>query len=877
MIRTLTLKFTPSAFIFTAGLSLVFSGVPARAQRLPQDVHPEHYTLTLTPDLKNATFTGDESIAVDLAMPADSITLNAAEIQFQKVTIDVGAQIVPATVALRKEQEQAIFHFPRQLPAGKLTLHIRYTGILNNELRGFYLSKTSKRNYAVTQFEPTDARRAFPCFDEPALKATFDVTLVADKGDTAISNTNVVSDTPGPVNGKHTVHFAVTPRMSTYLVAFLVGDFRCLSGQSDGVPIRVCATPEKVEEGALALQAAEYNLHYYNQYFGIKYPMPKLDLVGIPDFEAGAMENFGAITYRERDLLIEESTAPLTDKMNVALVVAHEMAHQWFGDMVTMNWWNNVWLNEGFATWLELKPVAAWHPEWPIGLVSGSVSPNQALNLDARRETHAIRAKAETRDEINEMFDGIAYEKAGAVLAMVENYLGEETFRRGIHSYLSAHMYGNATAEDFWNAQTETSHKPVDKIMESLIVQPGEPLITFEHPQNGAVKANQTRFFLDAKATQSTQTWTVPVCFRPESGEPACELFSRAEQSLSVPHGTFLFADAGGKGYYRSSYESSDYHALLVNIEGRLNPLERVSVVGDEYALMHAGKSTVADYLNLAIEVKGDRSYEVLGSIASGLQDVYSQIASTEKERAEVAAWIRRTYGPELEKTEVRDAAGLPERQARYAVLFRLLGAVEDPTVISAAKTMAAQYVQDRGAGNADLGKDALFIAARNGDAALFNRLQHIAEQSTNSQLQTQALYSLALFKDPALERRALEYAASGKVKNQDAVVLFASAMRDYDTRAVAWQYIQQNWPQVKQQLTSWSGGALVESTGSFCSTEKREEVTRFFSTNKVAASERALKRAQDRINECVDFRAEQEPKLAQWLADHANGIAQAQ
>ncbi len=330
--------------------------------------------------------------------------------------------------------------FPSELPAGKVTLAIRYTGILNDKLRGFYLSKTRTRNYAVTQFEPTDARRAFPSFDEPALKATYDITLVIDSADTAISNTNIISDKPGPVAGKAYSPLRYYAKMSTYLVAFLVGDFKCTEGKSDGVPIRACATPDKVELTRFALESAKYVLHYYDTYFGIKYPMPKLDMIALPDFEAGAMENFGCITYRETDLLVDSRFGAIPAKKRVAVVVAHEMAHQWFGDMVTMQWWDNIWLNEGFATWMETKPVTQWHPEWNFP-EDVAETLDETLNLDAQKTTHTIRVMAETPDEINEMFDGISYGKGGAVIGMVENYLGEEVFRQGVHNYLQAHIY----------------------------------------------------------------------------------------------------------------------------------------------------------------------------------------------------------------------------------------------------------------------------------------------------------------------------------------------------------------------------------------------------------------------------------------------------
>ncbi len=500
-----------SALLFTTNFV-------AQAQRLPAGVRPEHYRLSLTPDLQAATFSGDETIDVILDAPSRSVTLNAAEISFVSVELIDGqrSETTPiildtAKVSLDPKKEQATFTFAKELPKGRVALRIKYTGVLNDKLRGFYLSKTKTRNYAVTQFEPTDARRAYPSFDEPALKATYDVTLVVDAADTAISNTNIISDQPGPVAGKHTLRFATTPKMSTYLVAFLVGDFKCTEGKSDGVPIRACSTPDKVELTKFALESAKYVLHYYNDYFGIKYPMPKLDMVALPDFEAGAMENFGCITYRETDFLVDSKTGNIPEKKRVAVVVAHEMAHQWFGDMVTMQWWDNLWLNEGFATWMETKPLAEWKPEWNYPQ-DDAQDLDQTLNLDAQKTTRTIRATANTPDEINEMFDGIAYGKAGAVIGMVEHYIGKEAFRQGVHNYLQAHLYANATAEDFWNAQTANSHLPVDKIMSSFVTHPGVPLLTLSERQASGVPVSQSRFFLSSPATAaiSGDRWQSP-------------------------------------------------------------------------------------------------------------------------------------------------------------------------------------------------------------------------------------------------------------------------------------------------------------------------------------------------------------------------------
>jgi aminopeptidase N/puromycin-sensitive aminopeptidase len=841
---------------------------PANAQRLPQTVRPEHYALTLTPDLNAATFSGVESIDVTLAEPTNRITLNAAEIAFESVTVTADGKEQKATVALDKEKQQAAFTFAEKLPAGKATLSIRYTGILNNELRGFYLSKTARRNYAVTQFESTDARRAFPSFDEPAFKATFDVSLVIDAGDTAISNGAILSDTPGPAVGKHTLKFTTTPKMSTYLVAFLVGDFQCTTGESDGVAIRSCSTPDKVSLTPYSVDVAKYVLHYFNNYFGIPYPLKKLDLIALPDFEAGAMENFGAITYRETALLIDPKTASLGAKEEVDLTVAHEMAHQWFGDMVTMQWWDNLWLNEGFATWMENKPVAAQHPEWNLDQ-SIIASIGGTLNLDAQPTTRAIRAKADTPDEINQMFDGIAYGKAGAVLLMVENYLGEETFRQGVHNYLAAHRYANATAEDFWGAQTATSHKPVDKIMEGLVAQPGEPLLTFGEPANGKVAVNQKRFFLSPSIQPDpAQKWTLPVCFKTGANHKDCQLLTPADTSLKAPASGLFFANAGGKGYYRSAYPASTYAALVAHVETALTPAERISLIGDEWAQVRANKAPIGAYLDLVTAIKSDPDADVVGSAVRGVGAAYSRVATHPEERAAVAAWIRSTFAPVYAKLGPPSETDSANTRELRVELFALLGYYgKDPAVLAQAKEIAPRFLADPGSVDATLGQTALAIAAQNGDAQLFDRLQQVYETSTNPELQQSALRLLAEFHDPALLQRALDYVASGKVRNQDAVNQFSIALQIDENRDQAWAYIQNNWEKVQAQFTTAMGARLVAATGNFCTSQDRASVESFFSTHKVAASDIALKHAIENIDGCIEMRTLQEPHLKQWLA----------
>jgi aminopeptidase N/puromycin-sensitive aminopeptidase len=484
------------------------------------------------------------------------------------------------------------------------------------------------------------------------------------------------------------------------------------------------------------------------------------------------------------------------------------------------------------------------------------------------------------------MFDGIAYGKASDVLLTVENYLGPETFRKGVHAYLTAHEYANATAEDFWNAQTATSGKPVDKIMESLVAQPGEPLLTFGEPAKGQVSVAQRRFFLSPGIQPDpTQKWTLPVCFEKVApGEaqsestsspgwkPAkdrkCQVLTPTASTLPVPKAGTFFANAGGKGYYRSAYPPSVYAALVANVETGLTPTERISLIGDEWAQLRANKATVGDYMNLVAAVKADPNVNVLGGAIGGVNAIYEGVAATPEEKAAVSAWIRSTLAPELAKLGPPSDSDSPNTRELRAELFGILGYYgKDPAVVAQANSIVEKYLADPASVDATLSQTALAVAARNGDAALFDKLQKIAESSTNPEFQDSALRLLAQFEDPALVQRSLDYAVSGKVRNQDAAIQFSIALQIDGTRDTAWKYIQANWDKVQAQLTTESGGRLVSSTGSFCSSAGRDDVKQFFSTHKVAASDLALKHAIEHIDGCIELRALQEPNLKQWLA----------
>ena len=855
-------------------LGVVCAG--SQAQRLPGGVRPEHYAIALTPEIGLARFSGTETIDVVLDHPADSITLNAAEISFGRVFAAPETAPAPfcanapdtAQVSLDGEKEQATLTFKCPLPAGKVTLSLDFTGILNNKLRGFYLSKTKLRGYAVTQFEATDARRAFPSFDEPALKATFDVALTVDAGDTAISNGPIVSDLPASA-GKHTLTFARTPKMSTYLVAFLVGDFACSSGKVDGVPIRACATPDKVALTSFAVDAARYVLHYYDQYFGIKYPMPKLDMVAIPDFEAGAMENFGCITYRETDMLVDAKNGAIPAKKEVAETIAHEISHQWFGDMVTMQWWDNLWLNEGFATWMETKPVTKWHPEWNYPQdAAGDL--DETLDLDAQPTTRPIRARAETPVEINEMFDGIAYGKGGAVISMVENYVGEELFRQGVRAYLSAHLYGNATAEDFWDAQTRVSGLPVDKVMASFVDRPGVPVVTLSPAASGTVPASQRRFFIQGSAppdaAHPATGWTIPVCLK---GAP-CQVLGPNGGQLTLPPGALLYANAGDQGYFRTAYTPAQLAAIEARVETDLTPPERIGLLGDRWALMRAGQGTVGDFLDLLLALKNDANVAVLDSALGKLGVVGTRIASA-PDRVLLDAIVRREFGP------VYASLGQPAKHESYdraqlrGSLFEALGDAKDPAVMAEAAAITDELFLGHKPEKPAITDAAVTLTVARGDTEMYGKLLAVARTAVDPDLKYDALRTLARFQDSDLVARTLDYASSGEVRNQDSWNLLTILLEQRETRDQAWTYIQAHWDRIAAQSTINSGARIVDATGSFCTAKQRDEVKDFFATHTVESSGRSLRKALDSIDECVRLQAAQQPNLRVWLEAHAH------
>jgi aminopeptidase N/puromycin-sensitive aminopeptidase len=673
------------------------------------------------------------------------------------------------------------------------------------------------------------------------------------------------------------VKFATTAKMSSYLAALVVGNFDYVEGSADGIPIRVYSTPGQKEMGKFALDAAEYIVGYYDKYFGIKYPYGKLDLIGLPDFSAGAMENVGCITFREADLLTDEKEGSIDVKKNIASVTAHEIAHMWFGDLVTMKWWDDIWLNEGFATWMSTKPVQKWKPEWNFALddVSGT---GETLTIDSLASTRPIHQAAETPGEIQELFDGIAYGKAAAVLSMLEAYLGEETFRAGINAYLQQHQYANATADDFWDAQAKTSKKPVDKIMPTWVNQAGVPMINAKAECSGnstKVTLAQQRYFFDRSKFEAAndQLWQIPLCLKGSaSGKSAdCVLMTKKEETFTLPGcSTWVLTNAGATGYYRTGYQPEAVRAMATDAEIKLSPGERIALQSDIWASVRVGLEPVGDYLAFAQGLQLDRNRAVLEDVLVRLKYIGNYLVS-DTVRDAYRTWLRQYLTPAMKEVGYESKPG--ESDEQRTLRSRLLNALgydaRDPETLEQARKIADKALTDPTSTDHELAGVALELAALDGDAGFYDRLLARLKNPKSPEEYYMYLTALPQFSDPKLLQRTLDFAISPDVRSQDALGIVTSVLANPAGKQLAWDFVRQHWPEIEKAGGPFASAQVVGATGVFCDAGSRDQVTEFFSAHKVAAAERTYRQSIERINNCVDLKSQQEPQLASWLGQH--------
>ncbi len=752
---------------------------------------------------------------------------------------------------------------------GPATLHLAFTGILNDKLRGFYRSTFTddagvEHVIATTQMESTDARRAFPCFDEPEFKATFEITLVVDDHLGAYSNSPVAEEIAEPGGAKR-VHFAPTMVMSTYLVAFVVGPLEHTDPVDvDGVPLRVVHPLGKGHLTAFALEVGAHALRFFTGYFGIPYPGDKLDMVAIPDFAAGAMENLGCITYRESLLLVDPDTAARVELERVSDVICHEIAHMWFGDLVTMKWWNGIWLNEAFATFMEVLAVDAYRPEWQRW-VSFGVEREAAMAVDGLHATRPVEFPVGRPEEAEGMFDVLTYQKGGSLLRMLEQFIGADVFREGIHDYLVTHSYANTETRDLWDALERSSGRPVATIMDTWINQGGYPLVTVDN--DGSI-AQQPFSYSGEPGGAIGSRWQVPVLHRSLSSSdewPDTLLLAGARHA--VPGSDDLVVNAGGSGYYRVAY-SPEHVVHLAGRLGDLAPLERYNLVSDTWAATLAGHARVSDLLRLANALADSGEVDPsVWSVVIGAIGLFDRIVPDEG-RPTLAAAVRRLLGPLAADLGWDPTPQDDERtpSLRSAVL-RTLGTIGTDADVraEAARRFAGRTATPL---HGDIAPAVLDIVAATGGVDEYEAyLAHYRNPST-PQEENRYLDALAGFDDAALAARTFELAMT-TVRSQDAPFLIRLLLVNRETGPATWERVVGAWDEFPKKFPSNTLPRMLDGVRALCSPpDLAAEVTAFIESHPLAAGGRTVEQILERLAMSVAFGRREGTTLAATLTE---------
>jgi len=834
------------------------------SHRLPTTVTPERYAVRLTPDLTTWTFAGEETVTIQIHQPVGTITLNAAELAIDSVAIkDAKGKVLVGNVVLDNDNERACFSFPADLPPGRCELAIKFTGVLNDKLHGFYRSTYKgadgqDKPMASTQFESTDARRAFPCWDEPAIKAVYQVTLVVDEKLTAISNAGIVRETLLAGTGKKEVVFAESMKMSTYLVAFIVGEFEATEPVMVGnAPLRVWAVPGKKRLANFAVDIGKASLEHFSAYYGLAYPGDKLDLIAIPDFASGAMENLGAITFRETALLVDSDKATRAELERVADVVSHENAHMWFGDLVTMCWWNGLWLNEAFATFMEMLAVDAWKPEWRRW-DSFTVSRAAAMQVDGLKSTRPIEFPVEKPEEAAGMFDVLTYEKGASVLRMLEQYLGAERFRDGIRLYLQRHQFANTETTDLWNALEESTGQPVRALMDTWIYQPGYPLISVAKEGRTLVLSQQIfRYIQDG--TDSESNWHVPIFLRlgTSSGIAVKTLLLMEKQQRVEFSGDIDWAvvNAGGHGFYRVRYSAELAESLKGDQRKTLSAVERFGLVNDAWATTLAGLTSLPDYLGLIELLRDEDDVNVWTTVIGSCHQLARILHDGQRTGFEKR--LRALFAAAVERAGWTVKSGESElaSQLRGDLIGALGTVADDKTAQERARELFAAYEKHADSVDRNLLPALVSIVAHTGREADYEKFVTKFKNAQTPQDETRYLFALANFRDARLIDRTLDLTVNGEVRTQNSPYLMRGILLNRHARDKAWSFLKARWADMVRLYPDNSIPRMCEGIIGLVTPELEADVQDFFRKHPVKQGAKQMDQHLERLRVAVACR----------------------
>nr|XP_003702012.1 PREDICTED: puromycin-sensitive aminopeptidase [Megachile rotundata] len=835
-------------------------------QRLPTDVLPCHYHIVLSPNLKTFVFDGKEDVHIDVKQSTDTIVLNSLDIDIKTAAFNANdGKVIPTSkIELCATEETATLVFDEKLPSGKSGyISLEFVGEINDKMKGFYRSKYigtngTVKHAAVTQFEPTDARRCFPCWDEPAHKATFDITLNVPSGLTALSNMPVKSKETN--ESTETLIFERTPIMSTYLVAVVIGEFDYIESTADDVLVRVYTPKLKKEQGQFALEVATKVLIFFKAYFGIAYPLPKIDLIAIADFSSGAMENWGLVTYRETCLLVDPQNTSAVRKQWIALVVAHELAHQWFGNLVTMEWWTHLWLNEGYASFVEFLCVSYLFPEYDIWTQFVTDTFIRALELDALKNSHPIEVPVGHPSEIDEIFDDISYNKGACVIGMLHSYIGENDFRKGMKLYLKKHSYGNATTGDLWAALEEASNKDVRSVMSAWTEQQGFPVVRVQHRQEGndrILSLSQERFLADGSSDNGSSLWIIPISIS-TSKDPEKSIFkvlldekTKEFRVTDVAENNWVKINPGTIGFYRTHYSPEALSLLLPAVKNHeLPPLDRLGLLDDLFAMVQAGHASTVEVLQLMQAFQQEDNYTVWSSIVNSLGKIGVLVSHLDFEDSFMA------YGRNLMRDITTKLGWDPKpNESHLDTLLRSLvlgrmAALNDEETIEEAKKRFELHVSGTTLLAADLRSPVYRAVLSVGDADTYETMLRLYREADLHEEKDRILRALGAIKDETLLTKVLDFAMSDEVRAQDTVFAIMSVAMTYKGRLMAWNFFKKNW---KTLLDRYGGGFLISrlvkfTTENFVTEEWAKDVEEFFENHPTPGTERTVQQSIESI-----------------------------
>lgn len=841
--------------------------------RLPRSVVPSRYRLRLEPDLAEFTFAGSASIDVTVETPVTEVVLNAADLHISSAELTSPTETIGASPRYDEEMERVTLSLESEAAAGDWELRIKFEGTLNDRLHGFYRSTFTdvdgnEQVIATTQFESTDARRAFPCWDEPDFKATFQTTLVIPADLMAVTNT-AETGREDLGDGRVAVSFAETMKMSTYLVAFVVGPFEATDPVDvDGVPTRVITPRGKRHLADYALDCAQFCFRYLRDYYGIPYPGDKLDHIAIPDFAFGAMENVGAITYRETALLIDPSQASQAEKLRILDVIGHEIAHQWFGNLVTMGWWEGIWLNEAFASFMELKATDALRPEWKRWLAFNAVERPWAMEVDHLSTTRPVEFEVNSPSEADQMFDALTYGKGSSVLRMIEQFIGEDAFRQGVGSYLRRHAYGNTVTSDLWAGLDAASEWPVGDIMDTWILQGGYPQIDVSLDR-GTLRLSQRRFLAIPDDTDQT-LWQVPVIVRGVAdGEPFEErvLLDELERDLDLGSNVeWVTVNAGGSGFYRVRYPDSMLSQLIQRLD-QLTPNERHVMLYDAFAFAQTGQTGMPSVLDLLSAFSGETEQAIWQLIFRVLGWVDHHLVA-DSDRDTYAGFVRGVVTPlvdRLGRAATPDDSDLVCRLRGQALA--VLGSLgEEPDTIEWARRTVADYFADGAHDDAELLTAALGVVAAHGDAGDHERFLARYRSSDDPQEQLRFLRSLTGFDDAELGRDLISATYDGRIRNQDGAWVQAALLANRDAGGELWAEVRRRWDDATTTFPPMTFRRLVEGLPGLSRPEVAADVKAFFAETPVPMANKALSQNIELMEANVLARARESEAVGAWL-----------